>query len=111
MKAKFFWVALSFYLLLLSVDPAAAAGVAQGKCIDFDTTGKIIILEEYDTEISKDHPYGKPTGFVSVYDFTKAKVGIPPKPGDILRIAYTVEGGIKKAINVMNVSQQDLRKK
>ena len=36
---------------------------------------------------------------------------IPPEPGDILRIAFVVEGEKKKAAKVMNVSKQDLRKK
>ena len=111
MKAKFFLTVLSFFLLSLFVGPAAAADVAQGKCIDFDTAGQRIILEEYNTEISKEHPYGKSSGRVSVFDFANALIGIPPEPGDILRIAYTVEGGVKRAIKVMNVSKQDLRKR
>ncbi|UCF92555.1 MAG: hypothetical protein JSW39_30550 [Desulfobacterales bacterium] len=111
MKANFFWIAVFFPLLLVFVDPASAADVAQGKCIVFDTVGKRIILEEYGTEISPDHPYGKSTGLVSVFDFAQATIGITPEPGDILRIAFSAEGGVKRALKVMNVSKQDLRKK
>ena len=111
MKAKLFLLAVSFPLLLLYMDPAAAADVAQGKCMDFDKAGQRITLEEYGTDISKDYPYGKSTGIFSVFEIAEAKIGMPPEPGDILRIAYTVEGGVKRAIKVMNVSKQDLRKK
>ena len=111
MKANLILIALSFHLLVVFADPALAADVAQGKCIDFDIVGKRIILEEYNTEITKAHPHGKSTGLVSVFDFAEARIGIPPEPGDILRIAFTVEDGVKRAIKVMNVSKQDLRKK
>ena len=111
LKAKFLLMALSFPLTLLFLDTAPAADVAQGKCIDFDTVGKRVTLEEYSPEISKEHPNGKLTGRVLIFDFADAKIGIPPERGDILRIAYTVEGGVKRAIKIMNISKQDLRKK
>ena len=111
MKAKFFLTVLPFILALLFSGTAAAADVAQGKCMQYDTSGKRIVLEEYNTELTKDHPYGESTGRVAVFDFANAKIGIPPEPGDILRIAYIVEDGAKRAIKVMNVSKQDLRKK
>jgi hypothetical protein len=48
---------------------------------------------------------------VNEYLIDKALVGIPPEPGDILRIAYEVRGTDRVALKVMNVSKQDLRKK
>ena len=111
MKAKFFLAVLSCVLAVLLSGAAAAADVAQGKCMQYDIAATRIVLEEYNTELSKDHPYGESTGRVAVFDFAKAKIGIPPAPGDILRIAYIVEDGVKRAIKVMNVSKQDLRKK
>jgi hypothetical protein len=90
---------------------AEPAEVVQGKCIDLDKEAKRVVLEEYNTEITKDSPYGKPSGVMTVLDFSSARIGIPPEIGDVLRIAYTMEKGIKRAVKVMNVSKQDLRKK
>ena len=67
MKAKFLLIALSFILAVLFAGPAAPADVAQGKCMQYDTAGKRIILEEYSTEKSPDHPYGnRPAGLRSL---------------------------------------------
>jgi hypothetical protein len=91
---------------------AALAGeVSQGKCIKYDTQAKVIAIEEYDTNFSKEARYGKSTGIVSEFDVSHAKIGIKPGAGDILRIAYDTDGTAKRAIKVMNVSKQDLRKK
>ena len=90
---------------------ALAFSVVQGKCLENNKDQKIIKIVEYDTNFGKDTPYGHDTGIESVYDVSQAKIGIPPEPGDILRIAFTVEGEKKKAAKVMNVSKQDLRKK
>jgi hypothetical protein len=89
---------------------ALAFGVVEGKCLENNKDQKTIKIEEYDTNFSKENPYGKPTGIEAVYDVSQAKIGIVPAPGDIVRIAYTVEGEKKKAAKIMNVSKQDLRK-
>jgi hypothetical protein len=47
----------------------------------------------------------------NTYKIDKAKVGMTPQVGDILRIAYTIKGTERQALKVMNVSKQDLRKK
>jgi hypothetical protein len=89
-----------------------AAEVAQGKCVEYDKGKNELTIQEYNTEFSKEAPYGKPTMAVSRFDVSNAKVGIDPQPGDILRIAYEkADGKVKKALKVMNVSRQDLRKK
>jgi len=99
-------------LMILGLASAALAGeVSQGKCISYDKEKKVIVIEEYDLDFSKDNPYGRPTGVQSTYDVSTAKVGITPQPGDVLRIAFDVKGAQKVAIKVMNVSKQDLRKK
>jgi hypothetical protein len=90
---------------------AFASEVSQGKTLTYDEAAKTIQIEEYDTNFSDDHRYGQPTGIVSDYDLAKAKVGIPPAAGDVVRIAYDLDGERKVAIKVMNVSKQDLRKK
>lgn len=111
MKTRRFSILMSFALLILTVNSVSAAEVTQGKCIEFNTAGKQIVLEEYGLAISREHPYGPSTGRVLEFGIAKAKIGITPEPGDILRIAYTVEGGVRQAFKVMNVSKQDLRKK
>jgi hypothetical protein len=104
-------IVAAFLMILLGLNRASAADVAQGKCVKFDTAAKRIILEKYSLEKSHDNPYGKSTGRISEFDTTGAKIGILPEQGDVLRVAYIVEGGIKRAIRVMNVTKQDLRKK
>jgi len=37
-------------------------------------------------------------------------VGLSPAPGDVIRVAYKVQGSSFLALKVMNVSKQDLRK-
>jgi hypothetical protein len=87
------------------------AEVAQGKCVKIEKDGTLVTIEEYDTQFSKEHPYGRPTGKTSVYNFSKAEIGVPAAVGDILRIAFTAKGSEKMAVKVMNVSKQDLMKK
>lgn len=99
-------------LLLLLVGSAAwAAEVVQGACVNYDADQHVLVVEEYDLNFSEASPYGQPTGIESRFDTTTAKVGIVPEPGDILRIAFVIEGDTKTALKVMNVSKQDLRKK
>jgi hypothetical protein len=104
------WVACAAALALL-VSPALASEVSQGKCVKFEEAGMLITLEEYDLNFTKEHPYGQPTGTKSVYNASKAEIGAPPKPGDILRIAYDVKGTERVAVKVMNITRQDLMKK
>ena len=89
-----------------------AAEVVQGKCVEYNQGKNELTVQEYNTEFSKEAPYGKPTMAVSRFDVSDAKIGIVPQPGDILRIAYKkADGKVKKALKVMNVSKQDFRKK
>ena len=98
-------------VLAVMVGPASAADVSQGKCIQYDQQQGSITIEEFDIQFSTEAPYGRPTGIESVYNVSKAMIGITPQPGDILRLAYDVKGDEKVALKVMNVSKQDLRKK
>ncbi|MFO7594883.1 MAG: hypothetical protein R6W92_00900 [Desulfocurvibacter africanus] len=95
---------------LFFVAAAHAGEVAQGKCLAYQKGGTVVI-EEYDTNITSEMKYGHPTGIESSFDISKSKVGMTPEPGDILRVAYIVEGSNKKATKVMNVSKQDVMKK
>ena len=106
---------LLFALVLVAAvglaSTAPAAEVSQGKVIQVTKDPARVTIEEYDINFSKAAPYGQPTGITTVFDLSTAKIGIPPEAGDVLRIAYVVEGSTNKALKVMNVSKQDLRKK
>ena len=109
---------ISFFLLMSALIGiywpvhTFAAEVAQGKCLEYNQEKNELTIQEYNTEFSKEAPYGKPTMAVSRFDVSDAKIGVDPQPGDILRIAYKKTAGkLKKALKVMNVSKQDLRKK
>lgn len=104
-------VACCLIALAALAGPAAAADVSQGKCIQYDKQMGVITIEEFDAQFSAEAPYGRPTGVQAAYDVSGAVIGIAPEPGDILRLAYHVEGDRKVALRVMNVSKQDLRKK
>jgi hypothetical protein len=97
--------------LIVSVGFAAASEVSQGKCISYDAAKKVIVMEEYDTQFSKENPYGKPTGTESTYNVADAEMGAKPEPGHILRFAYKVKGTEKVAIKMMNVTKTNLMKK
>ena len=98
-------------VLVLAAGSAWAGDVAQGRCVQLDPASAVLVVEEYDTNFTSADPYGTPTGIMSEFNIAHAKIGITPEPGDILRIVYTDQGGQMKAIKVMNVSKQDLRKK
>ncbi|MBW1975951.1 MAG: hypothetical protein JRI45_10330 [Deltaproteobacteria bacterium] len=114
MKKQLVFVILFIGLCAILARPALAieAEVAQGKCISFSRESGEVIIEEYDTNFSQQHPYGMPTGkHLNIKLTEKTLVGIPPEPGDILRIAYVEREGVPVALRIMNVSKQDLRKK
>ncbi len=111
MKGKLIFSLAAMALMVSLASLAVAAEVAQGRCLEFDKDKMRVVIEEYDTDFGPDHPYGRPTQAKSAYDLGRAQLGILPKPGDILRIAYEVKGTERVAIKVMNVSQQDLMKK
>ena len=108
-KAIFLCVTLAAIFCLASL--ATAAEVCQGKCVGYNKDEKVISVEEYNLTFNQENPYGEPTGAISNYSVATAKIGIPPEPGDVLRIAYEVKGTDRVALKVMNVSKQDLRKK
>lgn len=98
-------------LVFLAATTAMAAEVVQGACVSYDAEKHIVVVEEFDLNFTPENKYGQSTGIQSEFDTATAKVGITPEPGDVLRIAYVLEGDTKTALKVMNVSKQDLRKK
>ena len=111
MKRIRFFLLILVLIYVFGTLNVLAAEVAQGKCLEYNPGNKELTIQEYNTEFSKEMPYGKPTVAVSKFDISDAKIGEDPQPGDILRIAYKANGKAKKALKVMNVSKQDLRKK
>jgi len=104
-------IILTVLLLTVQALSALAGEVTQGRFVSDGQSPGTFTIEEYDTNFNTEHPYGMPTGIVSQYDVSKAKIGLKPVAGDILRIAYVEKGDAKHAVKVMNVSKQDLRKK
>ena len=110
MKSKILVCMASLCLVLALTLPATAADVAQGKCITYDKEKSTVTIEEYGLDFSKDK-YGNPTGKQNTYDLSNAVMGIPPAPGDIVRIAYEEKGKDRMVVRIQNVSKQDLMKK
>lgn len=111
MKRIALTLASALVLAVLLCSAAWTGMVAQGKCIEYDKAAKTIKIEEYDINFTPENKYGTPTGTITVFDVSEAKIGIPPEPNDILRIAYTSDNDKYHAVKVMNVSKQDLSKK
>ena len=111
-KSKLFSIVLTIAIVIaLSLPAAMAAEVVQGKCVSIDTEKKTYTIEVYDTTKDKDHPYGRSTNKNIVMNYSKALVGKDPEVGNILRVAYKVEGTNNMAIRVMNVTKQDIMRK
>jgi len=111
MKIRFLLFCMSLVIALCAAAPGLAAEVAQGKCISYDTNKKVIVMEEYDLKVTKENKFGTPTGKQSDYNVADAVIGVTPKPGDILRIAYDEKGKERIARRVMNVTKTDIMKK
>jgi len=111
MKSKILCCASALIFAICLAVPAFAADVTQGKCISYDKDKKIMVIQDYNTNFSKDHKFGQPTGKQSTYDLSGTLIGIPPNPGDIIRIAYDEKESQRHAIRIMNVTKQDIMKK
>ena len=111
-KSKLFSIVLTLTIAIaLSIPAAMAAEVVQGKCVAIDVEKKTYTIEIYDTARDKGHPYGRSTNKNIVMNYSKAQVGKDPEVGNILRVAYKVEGTDNMAIRVMNVTKQDIMRK
>ena len=111
MKSKVLFYTAAVLVVLSLAAPTMADTVAQGKCVSYDQDKKIIVIEDYDTNFTKENKYGTPTGKQSTYNVANALIGATPTAGDILRIAFEQKGTERVAVRVMNVSKQDLMKK
>jgi len=78
--------------------------VYQGKCLRFSAADQTLELKNTQPELN---PI---PGETAVFNLANAKLGANPDPGDVIRVAYKVEGNSFFALKLMNVSKQDLRK-
>ena len=107
LKNKVLITALIIAAAVVLIAPAAmAAEVVQGKCVAIDEANHTYTVEIYDTTKSKENPYGKTTDKTIAIDYSSALIGKSPEVGNILRIAYKVEGTVNKGIRVMNITKQ-----
>ncbi|MBU1276407.1 MAG: hypothetical protein KJ720_13610 [Proteobacteria bacterium] len=79
--------------------------VYQGVCLALTDGGKTLVLANSQPKLNPIK------GDKATFDLSKAKVGLAPDVGNIIRVAYFAEKDKNVAIKVMNVSKQDLRKK
>ncbi|MCF8034901.1 MAG: hypothetical protein K9K66_17110 [Desulfarculaceae bacterium] len=79
--------------------------VYQGKCLAMSQDGKSLTLANSQPKLNPIK------GAEATFDIAKAKVGLLPDKGNIIRVAYFQEGERLVAIKVMNVTKQDLREK
>ena len=111
MKKRMLYAAMCMVLALCLAAPCLAANVAQGKCVVFDPEKRVLTVDEYDLNFSKENPYGKATGKQVTFKLSsKTVIGKIPEPGNILRLAFEEKGGEKTATRIQNVTKQDLMK-
>ena len=66
-----------------------------------DEEGKVIAVQD------ETQPDAAPV----LVDISQAEIGAPPVAGDLVRLAYRMNGGKKVALRVMNLTQQKDREK
>ncbi len=92
-------------LLLLGVLLAGAcvpmAEVVQGRVTAVERDGAVILVR------NERAPEAPPLAI----DISRAEMGATPVPGDEVRVAYRAEGGVNRAVRVMNVTRDRERQK
>jgi hypothetical protein len=88
----------------LGCSDAGKGRVYQGVCLKYSANDQILELKNTQPELN---PI---PGETAVFNLANAKVGLTPDPGDVIRVAYKAEGNSLRALKLMNVSKQDLRK-
>ena len=83
----------------------AESKVYQGACLELAADAKTLTLANSEPKLNPIK------GASATFDLSKAKVGLMPDKGDVIRVAYFKEKDRLMAIKVMNVTKQDLRKK
>lgn len=83
-------------VLLCSVACRPPAPVIQGRVLGLAADGRQVQLAD------ERDPEAPPAAF----DISQAEIGNPPQVGDELRIVYRTEGGVNRALRVMNITKQ-----
>lgn len=89
------FVALLALLVLLAAC-APPAPVVQGKVTAVEEQGKVILVAD---ELRPDAP-------PLALDIASAEIGNAPVVGDDVRVVYRTEGGVNRALRVMNLTRQ-----
>jgi hypothetical protein len=104
MKKLFVPVLVVMVMSALSCSDGSKGRVYQGVCLKYSATDQTL-------ELKNTQPQLNPIpGETAVFNLANAKVGLNPGPGDVIRVAYKVQGNSFLALKVMNVSKQDLSK-
>ena len=104
MKIRLIAVLVVVTISALSCSDASKSHVYQGVCLKYSAAEHVL-------ELKNTQPQLNPIpGETAVFNLAKANVGLNPDPGDVIRVAYEVEGNSLLALKLMNVSKQDLRK-
>jgi hypothetical protein len=104
MKRLFIPVLVVLVMSALSCRNESKSYVYQGECLRFSAADKIL-------ELKNTQPQLNPIpGDGAVFNLAEAKVGLSPAPGDVIRVAYKVQGNSFLVLKLMNVSKQDLSK-
>lgn len=86
-------------------DGARDSKVFQGVCLAMSDGGQTLKLTNHQPKLNL---IKTPE---ASFDIAKAKVGLTPEPGNVIRVSYLEKGDRLVALKVMNITKQDLRKK
>jgi hypothetical protein len=94
MEGTVFFALLALLLLLAACTPPAP--VIQGKVTAVEGQGKVILVAD---ELRPEAP-------PLALDIASAEIGNAPVVGDEVRVVYRTEGGVIRALRVMNLTRQ-----
>ena len=93
------WIAVAA-LLIFVVAGCESPQVVQGTVVSYEANTKQVVIKNE-----------KPPNQEMTFSLEGAEIGAEPAPGDLVRVAYTEQGGQKKAGRLMNLAKQDELKK
>jgi hypothetical protein len=88
-------------LLVAALGCVAAAPVMQGKVTAVDPGAKTMSVQD---EL-------QPSAAPVLFDLSRAEMGTPPVVGDQVRLVYREIGGSNVVLRLMNLTQQEERRK
>jgi hypothetical protein len=93
-RGPVFFALLALLLLLAACAPPAP--VIQGKVTAVEEQGRVILVAD---ELRPEAP-------PLALDIASAEIGNAPVVGDDVRVVYRTEGGVNRALRVMNLTRQ-----